>query len=185
MTLRLSLLLLFAVVFAAPAACAKDKKAAEPQGYREDAYRAPVPATLRGAIVLDTPAAFALWSGQGAVFIDALPHAPRPAEIPANAVWREKPRLDIPGSLWLPDTGFGQLSPETTRYFESGLVKATGGDRSRPLAFYCQENCWMSWNAAKRALSLGYAKIYWYPAGTDGWAAAGHPLEERRPEPRE
>jgi rhodanese-related sulfurtransferase len=42
----------------------------------------------------------------------------------------------------------------------------------------------MSWNAARRAIELGYAQIYGYPEGTDGWAAAGHPLEAARPEPR-
>jgi rhodanese-related sulfurtransferase len=33
-------------------------------------------------------------------------------------------------------------------------------------------------------LTLGYSNVSWYPEGTDGWAAAGHPLEERQPEPR-
>ena len=37
----------------------------------------------------------------------------------------------------------------------------------------------MSWNAAKRALALGYAHVAWYPEGADGWAAAGLPLEKR------
>jgi PQQ-dependent catabolism-associated CXXCW motif protein len=41
--------------------------------------------------------------------------------------------------------------------------------------------CWMSWNAAKRAVALGYARVHWYPDGTDGWAAAGLPLAEARP----
>jgi PQQ-dependent catabolism-associated CXXCW motif protein len=84
----------------------------------------------------------------------------------------------------LPDTGYGALADVTQRYFEKGLQKASGGDRQRPLAFYCLTNCWMSWNAAKRAIAMGYAHVYWYPDGTDGWAAAGHPLEAARPEPR-
>jgi rhodanese-related sulfurtransferase len=42
----------------------------------------------------------------------------------------------------------------------------------------------MSWNAAKRAMSLGYSNVAWYPEGADGWAKAGHPLEPREPEPR-
>ena len=37
----------------------------------------------------------------------------------------------------------------------------------------------MSWNAAKRALALGYTHVAWYPEGTDGWAAADLPLEPR------
>ena len=42
----------------------------------------------------------------------------------------------------------------------------------------------MSWNAAKRALSLGYPRIAWYPDGTDGWIAAGLPVEPIKPVPR-
>jgi len=28
-------------------------------------------------------------------------------------IWREKTRRDIPGSIWLPDTGYGELAGET------------------------------------------------------------------------
>jgi hypothetical protein len=42
----------------------------------------------------------------------------------------------------------------------------------------------MSWNAAKRAMTLGYTHVAWYPAGTDEWGAQGLPLEPRQPEPR-
>ena len=102
-----------------------------------------------------------------------------------NARWRPAPRSDIPGSVWLPGTGFGELAPETLRYFERGLARATANDKAKPLVFYCLANCWMSWNAAKRSLELGYTQVFWYPDGTDGWASANHPLEPREPEPRE
>jgi PQQ-dependent catabolism-associated CXXCW motif protein len=69
-------------------------------------------------------------------------------------------------------------------YFSKGLEKATHGDRAGTVVLYCQANCWMSWNAAKRALSLGYSNVAWYPEGTDGWSAAGLPLEDATPEPR-
>jgi PQQ-dependent catabolism-associated CXXCW motif protein len=157
----------------------------EPEGYRLDAYRAPVPATLKGATVIDTARAFALWRAKEAVFIDALPHAPKPEGLPKDAVWRDKPRFDLPGSVWLPDTGYGQISEATQRYFEKGLARASGDDKRKPLVFYCLAECWMSWNAAKRAMTLGYQNVSWYPEGTDGWAAAKHPLEDRKPEPRE
>jgi rhodanese-related sulfurtransferase len=42
----------------------------------------------------------------------------------------------------------------------------------------------MSWNAAKRAVALGYSNIIWYPDGTDGWEKAGLPLTPATPEPR-
>lgn len=180
----LALVVLVALALTAAAATAAGQPP-EPEGFRLDAYRAPVPATLKGATVVDTATAHGLWASKAAAFIDALPHAPKPDGLPRNVVWREQPRFDIPGSVWLPDTGFGALSAATQRYLETGLEKASGGDRRKPLVFYCLADCWMSWNAAKRAMSLGYANVYWYPEGTDGWASAKYPLEERKPEPRD
>jgi PQQ-dependent catabolism-associated CXXCW motif protein len=49
---------------------------------------------------------------------------------------------------------------------------------------YCQADCWMSWNAAKRILAYGYSDVAWYPEGTDGWERAGLDLTESQPEPR-
>ncbi len=155
----------------------------EPETFRQSDYRAPTPATLSGARVLTTGEAEELWRNGEAAFVDVLPQAPRPAGLPADVVWRDKPRFDIPGSLWLPDTGYGELAPVMLDYFHRGLDRALDG-RSRALVFYCLKDCWMSWNAAKRALALEYKNVDWYPEGTEGWAAAGLPLESRRPEPR-
>jgi rhodanese-related sulfurtransferase len=90
----------------------------------------------------------------------------------------------VPGSIWLPDTGYGELAPIMLDYFSNGLKKATRDDRTQWLVFYCLADCWMSWNAAKRALWLGYANVAWYREGTDGWSAAGLPLQPASPEPR-
>lgn len=156
----------------------------EPAGYRMEHYRAPVPATLKGAAVLSTDEAHRAWQSGGAVFVDVLPRPPRPQGLPASTLWRPKPRADIPGSIWLPDTGYGALAPVMQHYFEDSLRKATGNHRGRMLVFYCLADCWMSWNAAKRALALGYPNVSWYPGGTSDWAARGFPLEAREPVPR-
>ena len=165
--------------FAAMAATAPP----EPDSYRQSDYRSPTPVSLKGARVLTTEEAAAMQRTGEAAFIDVLPQPPRPAGLPADAVWRDKPRFDIPGSLWLPDTGYGELAPVMLDYFRRGLDKALSG-RPGPLVFYCLKDCWMSWNAAKRALALGYSNVAWYPEGSDGWAAAGLPLEKRTPETR-
>ncbi len=157
---------------------------AEPTAYRTDDYRSPTPATLHGARVLTTDQAHDLWVKHQAVFIDVLPQPPRPPGLPAATIWHPKPRLDIPGSIWLPDTGYGALAPVMETYFAQGLARASSGDLSRPLVFYCLHNCWMSWNAAKRAISLGYTDVDWYPDGTDGWTAHDYPTEHREPVPR-
>lgn len=164
------------------AASASAQDSVREPGYRTENYRAPVPATLNGARVLTTSEAEAIWRAKTAVFIDALPRAPKPQNLPAGTVWRDKPRQNIPGSVWLVDTGYGSLSAPVEDYFRSGLVRVSGGDPARLLVFYCQASCWMSWNAAKRAVSYGYTHVMWYPDGTDGWQAANLPLVDAQPE---
>ena len=174
--------LVFTFALALPAR--GQENAPEPEGYRTDNYRAPVPATLAGARVLATVEAEAIWRAGAGVFIDVLPHAPKPQNLPAGTIWREKPRLNIPGSVWLPDTGYGTLAAATEDYLRHGLARATGGNSATLLVIYCQADCWMSWNAAKRALSYGYRNVAWYPEGTDGWQRADLPVAESQPEPR-
>lgn len=153
----------------------------EPDTYRQDQYLAPVPRTLKGGEVIGTDAAAALWKAKSALFIDVLPRAPKPANLPAGTIWRDKKRLNIPGSVWLPDTGYGALSAETEAYFQESLDDLTNGDLTRAIVFYCLRDCWMSWNAAKRALALGYTKVVYFPDGADGWSEAGLPLENSEP----
>jgi PQQ-dependent catabolism-associated CXXCW motif protein len=156
----------------------------EPEGYRTDNYRSPVPATLAGARVLATEEAEAIWRAGKSVFIDVLPRPPKPPNLPEGTIWRDKPRPNIPGSIWLPDTGYGALAAVTEDYLREGLVRASGGDKAKQLVIYCQADCWMSWNAARRALSYGYVNVAWYPDGTDGWQRANLPVEDSQPLPR-
>jgi PQQ-dependent catabolism-associated CXXCW motif protein len=108
---------------------------------------------------------------------------PAPGQPAPETIWREKVRRNVPGSIWLPDTGYGYgaLSEATENYLRKGLERVTNGDHSKWLVIYCLRNCWMSWNAAKRALAMGYEHVAWYPAGTDGWQDAGLPLQEAEP----
>jgi PQQ-dependent catabolism-associated CXXCW motif protein len=156
----------------------------EPSDFRMEEYGAPTPATLHGATVLDTDQARGLWEKRLAAFIDVLPRPPRPTGLPASTIWRPKPRFDVPGSIWLPDTGYGALAPAMEQYFEYSLEQTTAGDRGHTIVFYCKADCWMSWNAAKRAMTLGYTNVAWYPEGVDGWVAHGLPTEPREPIPR-
>ena len=172
------------IVILSTTAGARATEVPEPDGYRLENYRAPTPATLRGVKVIGTDEAETIWRSHSASFVDVLPRVPRPKNLPEGTLWRDKPRPDIPGSVWLPDTGYGELAPSMAGYFSKGLEKATQGDHARILVLYCLANCWMSWNAAKRALSLGYSNVAWYREGTDGWSGAGLPLADATPEPR-
>ena len=149
----------------------------EPSGYRTDRYRAPVPVTLAGATVLSTAALQQLIAERQPVVIDVLPTQRKPKDRSQDQLWIEPKREHIPGSAWLPNVGYGELSPDFAEYFRTELAKLTGGDRGKPVVFYCDANCWMSWNAAKRAITeLGYTAVYWYPEGVQGWKRAGQRL---------
>ncbi len=145
------------------------------------APEADAPATLPGGRVLDTAAARALWAARAAVFIDVLPAPPRPAGLPAGTLWQGRPRRDIPGSVWLPDTGYPTLTPAMAEYFAASLARLSGGAQDAALVFYCRAHCRHSWQAAQRAIALGYTGVAWYPGGTDAWEAAGLPLSQATP----
>ena len=156
----------------------------EPAGYRMDRYRSPVPATLRGATVLSTAALRRLIGEQAPVLIDVMPKQRRPEGRDETQLWMEPAREHVPGSVWLPNVGYGELSPDFARWFATELTKLTDGDKAKPVVFYCDANCWMSWNAAKRAVEeLGYTRVHWYPEGIQGWKRAGQQLVAAQAEP--
>ena len=167
----------------AGAAAAGTQTAPEPAGYRMSNFRSPVPGSLAGATVVTVEQVEALARSDEVLLVDVLPRPPKPKNLKEGTIWRPRPRNNIPGSAWLPNTGFGALPEEMERYFGDNLSRLTEGDKSRKILFYCLANCWMSWNAAKRALSLGYSQIYWFPEGTDAWIAAGLPTEPSEPVP--
>src|ERR1700736_1543309 len=125
-----------ALVLAGGAAAGQTPSADEPESYRSENYRAPTPATLRGARVVSTVEAQAIWKEGSAAFIDVLPRFPPAPNLPVGTLWRGQHRFNIPGSTWLPDTGYGDHSPAAERI--------AGGDRAKPLVIYCQRDCWMS-----------------------------------------
>jgi quinoprotein dehydrogenase-associated probable ABC transporter substrate-binding protein/PQQ-dependent catabolism-associated CXXCW motif protein len=170
-------------ISAGPAKTEEHGAIQEPDGYRMADYRAPVPATLAGATVVSTTELQALIGRAQPLLIDVLPLPRPPANRPPGSVWRVPEHANLEGSVWLPNVGYGELSAEFDHYFRDNLARLTGGDRSRPIALYCQADCWMSWNAAKRALAYGYDQVMWYPLGTDGWRAAGLPLVPAQPVP--
>lgn len=150
----------------------------EPSGYRMDHYRGPVPKTLAGATVVNDQEAHRIWHEGKAAFIDVLPRPPKPEGLPKGTIWREKPRHSIPSAIWLPNVGYGAIHETVDAYFRSGLVHATGNDLEHPVLFFCLAECWMSWNAAKRALEYGYINVLWYPEGTDGWHFEDWPTQK-------
>ena len=165
-------------------AAGEDCVSAEPSGYRMSEFRTPVPCTLAGASVVSAGELRLRIERESPLLIDVLPSPRRPEGLSEDAPWLPPARRNIPGTVWLPNTGFGELPVEEERYLRASLQRLTGGDRSRCIVFYCLADCWMSWNAARRAVAWGYTSVIWYPDGTDGWEAAGLPLVESSPVPR-
>jgi PQQ-dependent catabolism-associated CXXCW motif protein len=160
-----------------------DEPPVEPDDYRMNKYREIVPTTLKGATVVNSVQAKELYEKKKTLFIDVMPYIPKPPNLPKTMIWREKIRKNIEDSSWLANVGYGALPPEMTTYFKSNLKKLTSGNLSYPLLFYCQQQCWMSWNAAKRALEYGYSSVYWFPRGTDGWLEIGGTVKKAIPVP--
>ena len=152
-------------------------------GYRYQRYRAPLPDSVPGGSVVHTDKVRALIRQRNPVLIDVLSVTLRPEAIDFGISWLpDSPRHNIPGSIWLPNVGRADLEPFMVEFFSDHLQALTGNDKKHPILFYCIADCWLSWNAVKRAAEWGYSNIYWFPEGTDGWAAIGGELVEAEPE---
>ena len=68
----------------------------------------------------------------------------------------------------------GGFDDQVQRDFGNYLQQATGGDRGRMLVTYCSGvQCWGSYNAALRAIRMGYTNVHWYRGGMEAWEQAG------------
>ena len=148
----------------------------EPSGYWTGPINSPVPVTLSGGVVIsDVHRLQALQKDKNAVVVDVSDAPRRPDNMAPGAPWLPLPHQAIPGSLWIPDVGAGEVSPALGDFFRAQLAAVTDNDPARPIVIYCHRACWLSWNAAKRAISYGYLHVYWYRDGIEGWKAAHLP----------
>ena len=161
--------------------CWADPAVPVPDGYRQDDYRAAVPDTVPGAAVLHLPAMREVVARGEAVLIDVLPAPRRPEAMRPGQPWLPLPHQTLPGALWWPEVGRGALPAAFEARFEQHLREVTSGDAQRMVVFFCLNDCWMSWNAARRAAALG-VRAGWFPEGVDGWTAAGWPTAVAAPD---
>ncbi|MBT3046795.1 MAG: PQQ-dependent catabolism-associated CXXCW motif protein [Candidatus Thiodiazotropha sp.] len=179
-----SLLLSFLFASASSASTAAESSLFSSDGYRIDQFRAPVPDSVPSGTTITTEQLQTLHRERDLLLIDVMPAPVKPKDRPDTLLWLPPARDNIPGSHWLPNVGYGALSDQLERYFKDNLERLSSGDKSREIVLYCLADCWMSWNAARRAATeYGYTNIYWYPDGTTGWEAAGLPVEQSAPIP--
>lgn len=180
-------LLAFAVLFAFPAIAGATPVTGEHfdpvSGFRISSYRAPLPEEAPGAMRIFAADLPTLLKDKRAVLIDVMA-AEGGGFDEATGAWRLiKTHDNIPGSTWLPDVGKGRIDARLEQYFQNNLSRLTEGDKGRAIVIYCQSDCWMSWNAVRRAAAHGYSQIYWLPEGVDGWIDWDGPVTPAVPEP--
>lgn len=138
-------------------------------GMRISRYRAPTPDSVAGGTRIEIDELDRLVKEEDAILVDVMV-AEGAGPDPKTGVWHLfKPRKSLPGAHWLANVGKGTLAPALEHYFKTNLDALTGGNKDRPIIIFCMADCWMSWNAVRRAAAWGYSNIYWYPDGTDGW----------------
>lgn len=150
-------------------------------GLRIARYRAPVPEAVDGAQRIFVEELQRLVKEKDAVVVDVAPAEDGFIDPHSGAWVGYKPRQHIPGSVWLPEVGRGDADGDMVAYFRDNLERLTKGDKRHPVIIYCYADCWMSWNAVKRAASFGYSALFWFPEGTDGWRDWDMPFESAVP----
>jgi PQQ-dependent catabolism-associated CXXCW motif protein len=126
-------------------------------------------------------------------------HAPTPTTIPGGRVvataqlaqWLDQRRpvlllhaigtpVHLPGATpAVPASQGGSYDDRVQRDFGDWLQQTTRGDRNQLIVTYCQsEQCWGSYNAALRAIKMGYTNVHWYRGGLEAWQRAGLPLRD-------
>jgi len=128
------------------------------------AMHGPTPASIPGGQVITTQGVKALMDGKQAPFLllDVL----------------GGPQVINEEQAAAPASQAGSFSDGTQQQFGQYLQQATGGNKEVALVLYCQSReCWMSYNAALRAINLGYRNVLWYRGGIEAWQAAGLPLQ--------
>ena len=155
----------------------------EPSGYWTGPTNSPVPATLAGAkVITSAHRLHVLLDHKHPILIDVSSTPRRPDNMAPGAPWLPLPHPAIPGTVWIPGPGAGEIPAPVETFFRQQLAKATDNDPTRPVVIYCHKSCWLSWNAAKRAVSYGYQHVYWYRDGIEGWKAAGLPTAVIEPQ---
>jgi PQQ-dependent catabolism-associated CXXCW motif protein len=120
----------------------------------------PTPNSIPGGQVITTVGVQALVSGQYGPFVmldvlggqQGLPNAIRAT----------------------PASQGGSFQDQMQGQFGQFLQQVTQGRKDMPIVLYClSTECWMSYNAALRAINLGYQNVLWYRGGVEAWQANG------------
>jgi PQQ-dependent catabolism-associated CXXCW motif protein len=130
-------------------------------------------AALQYSVASATPTSI---PGGRVITTEALEHFNRSALL--IDAWNDQGHATLPGAIRMPAAGSpGNFYDQIQSGFQQALAMRTNNNPQQPLIFFCAgAKCWESYNAALRALRLGYREVYWYRGGVASWQAAGLPL---------
>jgi PQQ-dependent catabolism-associated CXXCW motif protein len=120
----------------------------------------PTPTEIPGGQVITTKGLIPLLQGQAGTSVIVLDALGGPQTLPraVPAAWASQP---------------GSFNDQVQQQFGQMLMQLTQGNRQVPIVTYCQgPQCWMSYNAALRAIALGYRNVLWYRGGLEAWMQA-------------
>ncbi|MGE0313503.1 MAG: rhodanese-like domain-containing protein [Lautropia sp.] len=140
------------------------------QRLHDGAMHGPTPASIPGGQVITTQGLIALVERrQVPVLVFDVLGQPQSLPNAIAAAWLARP---------------GSFDDDVQRQATQWLAGLTRGRTDLPLVFYClSRECWMSYNAALRAIRAGYTNVLWYRGGVEAWTAAGLPLQASAPPP--
>jgi PQQ-dependent catabolism-associated CXXCW motif protein len=133
-----------------------------PQTTLQQNVGSPTPMTIPGGHVITTNEVRQAL-GSDIVFVD---------------VWDTSAHPTIPGAIPMPGAGnAGSFNDQTEQQLWQALSQVTQRQQQRPIIFFCTgSRCWESYNAALRAINMGFQMVLWYRGGLTAWQAAGLPM---------
>jgi len=152
------------------AAEAHDWGVTAPSVVRTQKYHAPTPASIPGGRVVNTVELHEMRGRDPKPFL---------VDVLSGPVHRT-----IPGAIWMHNGGLGDFDKAEEKRFLDTIAMFLGHDKAQPIVFFCSGmQCWLSYNAALRAIQAGYTNVLWYRGGIEAWRAAGLPTTPSDPFP--
>lgn len=150
-----------------------DEKTPPQMGFFWDKTETPTPLSIVGVKTITTPTLQAMlgqhYGGkdQYPLLIDVRSH--------------NQSLVTLRGAVWLNGVGYAYQNSAWDETIQSRLKESlallTANNTARSLVFFCAHpRCALSFNAALRAVRLGYSNVYWYRGGVEAWFMAGLPL---------
>lgn len=146
----------------------KDWKVQPTSRLRTVGYHSPTPLQIPGGRVVTT--------GQLKALMDQSP-SPYVIDVLGGGI-----HTTIAGAFWMIGAGAGDMSRDEEARFANAIAAFAGGDKNRAMVFFCVDSeCWLSYNAALRAIALGYTSVMWYRGGIASWRIGGNPTRQSDP----